>query len=480
MNPWDLNRPVIQLTTRDELTLGQLSMSLLILGATGSGKTSASARLILTTLMSQGCGGLFLTVKPGDAELIRGYAREVGREPDVILVRPDGPWRFDLLRYECQRPGAGGGQTENILRLLTRLVAVSDQGSGATHDQDSGFWKRALAQLIRNAIEVVKSATGTVRLADLYNLVRTTAQSPADLESALWREGSPGFRMLLAAEQRADLSQAQRRDLEPALQYFLGEWPRLAEKTRSVIELSFTGLIDLFQRGFLRDLFCSGETNFLPEYCERGALIVLDFPLKEWGDVARIGQSAVRFVFQAAMERRVVTETARPIILAIDEAQNFLSVDDALFLTTARSARVVTVLISQNLPVLGAALGQGEAGTQVAEAVLATIGTKIFHAQACQRTNQWAADLIAKSWQPRVQVGTGGAPSQDAYALRRNLQQQTSNASVADVFEYTVPPAEFTTLRMPGPERVSEAIVVQAGRRWSHGGNALRVLFPQS
>lgn len=480
MNQWDLNQPVIWLTPYDPLTWAELFLHQFIAGCTGSGKTSSSARLFITTMMSQGAGGLILTTKTSDREMYRGYARQTGRERDLIIFSPGSGWYFDWFNYECARSGVGAGQTENLVRRLLALVKLADQGSGQGQDTDGGFWQRALMQLIRNAIEIVKAATRTVRLTDLYELIRTAPQSPEQLESEAWRDNSFAFRLCLSAEQRTDLTAGERRDVQASLKYFFGEWPRLAEKTRSVIELSFVGVIDLFQRGVLADLFCSGRTNVVPEMCYDGALIVLDLP-KEWGEVGRLGQSAFRLAFQAAMERRIVSSHSRPIMIVIDEAQNYISADDILFLTTARSSRVSTLLISQNIPALGSALGQGEAGKQVAEAVLATVGTKVFHAQSCSITNTWAADLIAKQWQARVQVGSGGVPTQQAYQLRHDLQNHSTNASVSEVLEYSVPPADFTTLRMGGgADLLSEAIVVQAGRRWSHGGNALRVLFPQS
>jgi hypothetical protein len=478
MNRWDLNQPVIWLTPRDALTWAELYMHQLILGCTGSGKTSASARLLITTMMAHGAGGLFLTVKSTDVEMLRNYARQTGRLHDVVVISPGSGWYFDWFNYECAR---SAGQTENLVRRLLALVKLADQGSGQGHDADGGFWQRALMQLIRNAIEIVKVATKTVRLTDLYELVRSAPISSEQLESEAWRDNSFAFRLCLTAEQRTDLTEGERRDVQAALKYFFGEWPRLAERTKSVIELSFVSVIDLFQRGVLADLFCSGRTNVVPEMCYDGALIVLDLPVKQWGEVGRIGQSAFRLAWQAAMERRIVDNNSRACVLYIDEAQNFLLSDDALFLTTARSSRVATLLISQNIPALGSALGQGEAGKQVAEAVLATIGTKIFHAQSCPITNTWAADLIAKQWQARLQVGSGGVPTQQAYQLRHDLQNHSTNASVSEVLEYSVLPGEFTTLKMAGgPDRMSEGVVVQAGRRWSHGGNALRVLFPQS
>lgn len=476
MMEWDLRRPLLRLSNADVLDVGTLAQGTFICGCTGCGKSTASLFAFAMAFLSAGMGGLVLTVKKDEAEQWRRYARQTGREHQMIVVTPDGPWKCNLLKYVCEAPG-GGGQTENLNRLLCSLSELAERGHGSS--QNEGFWENAKQQLIRNSLDVCKAARGTVTISDVHRVICTAPQSPADLDSEAFRERSYCFQSILAAEHQL-LPASQRKDFEHAASYFLGELPFLADRTRSSIVSSVTGVTDVFQRGILRELFAT-ETTFLPEMALHGAVIVLDLSVKEFGVVGRLGQCLFKLIWQRAMERRDIKVNPRPVFLVADEFQEHCVDEDRIFQSTARSSRVCTVYATQNLPSLYAALGGGETGQQQANALLGNLQTKVLHANGDHVTNEWAANLIGKSWQYRTSIGSGSPATTDALALLNPLQNRSVNASVNEQFDFDVPPQTWTTLKMGGPpDFVSEAIVFQAGRRWQlNGKNHLKVRFPQ-
>ncbi len=85
----------------------------------------------------------------------------------------------------------------------------------------------------------------------------------------------------------------------------------------------------------------------------------------------------------------------------VDEAHEMVCNYTPEFLATARSARVASVLISQNKPNYLAAMG-GEAGRHRVDAFLGNMGTKIFHANGDPETNKWASDMISEELQART------------------------------------------------------------------------------
>ncbi|MDP1799352.1 MAG: TraM recognition domain-containing protein [Planctomycetaceae bacterium] len=477
MTQWNWDQPLLRLSDYDVLTIGELMQGTLIVGATGCGKSTGSLRNLALSFLAAGFGGLVLCVKKDEADTWRRYARVTGRDNQLLVVTPEGRWKCNLLKYECERPGAGAGQTENLNRLLCSLSELGERGHGGS--QNEGFWENAKQQLLRNSLDVCKAARGTVSISDLHEVIRSAPQSPADLDSEAFRERSFCFQSILAAEQQS-LPASQRKDFEHAASYFLGELPFLADRTRSSIVASVTGVTDVFQRGVLRELFAT-ETTFLPEMCLQGGIIVLDLSVKEHGTVGRLGQCLVKLIWQRAMERRDVAENPRPVFLIADEFQEFCVSEDRVFQSTARSSRVCTVYATQNLPSLYAAMGGGEVGKQQADALLGNLQTKILHANGDTLTNDWAANLIGKSWQYRTSIGSGSPAAADARTLFHPLQSRSVNASVNEQFDFDVPPQQWTTLKMGGPpEFVSEAIAFQAGRRWGlTGKNYLKVLFPQ-
>src|SRR5205823_4694465 len=88
---WDLTTPLFYLSENpaDAYTIADSFQHNLIAGQTGSGKSSTSARVLLLSMLRAGYGGLLTCVKTTDcAEYLR-YARQAGRESDVIKVSFD-------------------------------------------------------------------------------------------------------------------------------------------------------------------------------------------------------------------------------------------------------------------------------------------------------------------------------------------------------------------------------------------------------
>jgi len=168
-------------------------------------------------------------------------------------------------------------------------------------------------------------------------------------------------------------------------------------------------------------------------------------------------QSAFTYLWQTACEQRDVKQSPRPVFWFVDEAHEIVCNYTPEFLATARSARVATVLISQNKPNYLAAMG-GEVGRHRVDAFLGNMGTKIFHANGDPETNRWASDMISEemqtrtNWHGTMEAGQGHGGGSEAPGRK-------------------VLPSEFTCLRKGGPQNgfVTEAIVYQTGA--SFAGN---------
>lgn len=473
---FDSESPLLFLSPSDPWRIKDAFEGTQIFGATGSGKTSGSGQAIAKAFLKAGFGGLVLTVKPDERTLWEAYARETGRSSSLIVVSPDGPWRFNFLDYEFRRPGAGGGLTENLVMLFCNVIEVADRKSGMGRGED--YWHRAHKQLLRNAIDLAAMAKDRVLLDEIYDVIHSAPQSAEQAESEAWQARSFCYRAILEAE-RKPKTPSRQRDFDLTAKYWLGEFPALAEKTRSVIVSTFTSMADCFLRGVLADLFCT-ETTFLPELTHEGAVVILDLPVKEFADVGQFAQVLFKFVWQRATERRDAVRNPRPVFLWADEAQSFVTSSDMQFQTTARSSRAATVYLSQNISNYYAVLG-GEKGHAETDALLGNLQTKIFHANGDQVTNQWAAELFAKGWQFIANASTSrGNDAFSAAPFEKDRFQYGAGSS--QTLEYEVLPREFTTLRKGGRESGAcvDSIIFQAGRVWrATGKNHLRTTFRQ-
>jgi hypothetical protein len=387
------------------------------------------------------------------------------------VVSPENSWRFNFLDYELHRPGSGAGMTENLVSLFYQASENADRTTGSGDSLSDPFWNRSMKQMLRNAIELVRYGRGYISLDDLYGVIQSAPHGPEVLESEAWQRNSLCYQCIAAGEERAK-TPGEQRDFERSARYWLGEYPYMADKTRSSVEMVFTSMADCFLRGVLNDLFC-GETNIVPELTHNGAVMILDLPVKEYGEVGRLAQVLFKLIWQRAIERRDVNQSSRPAFLWADESHNFLVADDTDFQTSARSARACTVYLTQNISNYYAVMG-GQSGKPQVDSLLGCLQTKIFHANGDSVTNEWAADVIAKRWHTHYDHSTsfGGKKQED----------DKHNLSGRKGIEYEVLPRDFQDLRPGGPQNglQVDAILFQGNRTWQcNGKHFINVTFSQ-
>jgi hypothetical protein len=114
-----------------------------------------------------------------------------------------------------------------------------------------------------------------------------------------------------------------------------------------------------------------------------------------------MAQTLFKHIWQRAVERRDQSGNPPPAFLWCDESQYFLTRYDPVFQMTSRSARVMTVHLTQSVPGLHGAIGRSET-----DALLANLGTRIWHRNSCTVTNAAAAETVARSRQLRFSTGT--------------------------------------------------------------------------
>jgi TraM recognition site of TraD and TraG len=478
---WPLSRPLLHYSRRDLWTVGHAIQGTVGMGQTGGGKSSGSGRHIALAFLRAGFGGLVCCAKSDEAPTWIKYCRETNREQDLVVVGPGNPWRFNPFVFESRRRGPGAGHVESLVALFSALLELTQRngslgGGGRDGDQ---YWMRACLQLVRNFVNLLILAEGQVTIDSLY---RAIISAPTSLDQACseeWRKSSFCCRLLTTAE-RAVQSDSQRRDLGLTADYILLEYPALSDKTRSVIVSTFNSLIDCMNRGVLHDLFGTDST-FTPEASEHGRIIVCDLSVKEHGQTGQIANVLLKHCWQLAMERRNVAENPRPVFLFADEAQHFLVSGDQMFLTTCRSARVATVLLTQNLPNIYAAFGAGDKGKAEADSLLGNCCTKIFHANTDPVTNEWAASVIGRCRQILTNGNSSGPDDWVSTAMGMKGEGTTS-AGFSEHMDWELQPSAFTRLRTGGPANGwnVDGIVVQSGKVFHDTGKIWRpVTFGQ-
>lgn len=453
---------LVALSAQDTWTQFDAYEGTIIFGGNGSGKTTGSGNSLANAFLKNGFGGLVLTVKIDEANRWKKYLQDNGRIQDLVLIEPNQPFCLNILEYESMRRGIGAGITYELVRLLQTAM---DGGRERSRSNDP-YWDDAVAQLLTNAIDLVLLARGKVTLNEVVDVIRSAPYSDEDVASLKYDMGKrnalrqAGKRVWAGSSKCADLlsiawkntsNDDRKYDFLETYAYFIDEFALLDNRTRSNILSTLMSRLTGLLRTPFRQLF-SATTTIKPEDSFNGKVIILNLPVKEYGEAGRFAQILFKTVWQRAVERR--GDYGCPVFIWADEAQFFVTKYDMLFQQTARSSRVASVYLTQSVVNFRASLDSSADSTSISDSLLGNLQTKIFHANACPISNEYAERLFGSDlqWTNSTSVGSDGVPQIGAQKVMLPI----------------LPAIRFSTLKKGGlvNDKVVDSYVFQAGKIW--------------
>jgi type IV secretory pathway TraG/TraD family ATPase VirD4 len=475
---WPLEMQLGAFNAADYWRLVDAVTGTIVLGSTGSGKSSGAARFFLRNMLRHGLGGLVLCVKAEDRLVVEQYARECGREGDIVVLEPSGQACCNVLAYELGQGREAAMRVENAVELFRTALEIAERDQRSSNSSgDNKYFERACLQALRSALLVLVVAGEPVTLENIHRFMITAPRSLEEARDPLWRGRSYCYTTLCKADDQA-LSGSLQKDFELSLLYWMEEYAGMDAKPRASILSTYTTMADVFQRGVIRECFFDG-TAVTPDACREGKILILDFPTLRWNATGRIVQAVFKHVWQRAMERGSGSDNLRPVFLFSDEAQQFLISTDAAFQATARSSKVCTVYLTQNLPGMYEAVG-GEPGRHVIDSLLGNLRLKVFHAQEEVSTCQYQSELLGQTRRFLFNGNTNGDAHEHFDFFNPGKNHSTG---MSESWEYEIQPWEWShRLRSGGPENdfLVDGIVYQGGRIWNASGRSyLPVTFHQ-
>lgn len=454
-------------TVRDLLNGG-----VAIFGRTGSGKTSSSGKALANAIVRNGnSGGLILASKPEDRAMWEGVFKAAGRSNDLLVFSPEHPLRFNFLDWENM---TGGGQTRNITKCIT-VIGETLRSSDTTAGENADFWQREQERMIHNAVEIVKQATGKVGAPELHTFITTAAMHPSVIGTEEWQAKFHN-RCLKAAYERHK-SPTEQHDFDMARDYWLSEFPSMADKTRSSIMTGVMGILHTFNTGTVRELV-STTTNVTPADMFKGKWILVDMSPAEYGDIGNFVAAGWKYLSQKMVLRRHATENSNPVCIWCDEAQMFVNSHDSHYLAQCRSHRGCMVFLTQSLHSYYSAL-KGETGKHQADGLLTNFHHKVFHALGDTQTAEWASGLIGKS----LTTFCGGSMAPQDSLMDELAGRGRFTGSFNQHYEKILQDNVFLNgLRTGGKAGglLCDAIVIRSGEPFSNGQNWLWTTFSQA
>ena len=403
----ELDAPLVRVAPEDCVSARDFCGNILITGITGSGKSSGSGAAIRTALLrysvagSFPTGGIVLCAKEDEVQTWREDARKNGRENSLIVFGPDGEHGFNFIDAELSRRGADG--VGAVVEYLLCICEATKNGGG---QEEQNFWQDSIRNLLRKVLPILYSAYGTVRLEDVTRFIQGAPQSPEEFADDGWKERSFWFKAMAAARKTPAVPMAEE-DYSTIGNWWINDFARLDNKTRSNITISLSTALDRFSSGPLKRAFC-GKTTFTMEATWHGAIIVVAFPALTMNEDGVIANKLLKLAWQRCVLTRNSQQEAHRRALTFcyaDECQLFLLPEDAKFLSVSRQSRAASIFLTQSLPAIVHEIG-GKHAKEAAEMLTANFGTKVFHC-ADVETARWGAETCGKDIQLRGNYSQG-------------------------------------------------------------------------
>ncbi|MDX9911462.1 MAG: hypothetical protein RBS39_06505 [Phycisphaerales bacterium] len=454
----DLDRAVLAFNRLgDGITWRDLMTSCVVLGDTGSGKSSI-LRVLAAAAMRGGASLVCFAVKPGDAAGYADLARRCGRT-DVEVFRPlETP--FNPLRNAQRRWHGTLGQHEKLVELVMDPVRQLHQGSSG----DAPFWS-ALAEDRAAHVLTLALLSGTpLSFRWVFECVRALPRSPREAADPAWQRSSPACVALSAALER-ELTTSQRADLDRAGTWLLSDACRTPEKTAASIEASLNGPLSQLVRGEIGDVLNHPDASWSPcGVVDRPGVLVLDCSTQVYGPLGRVMQRLIKRELLDALRTRDLTRASHPVLLVQDEMQELIDPKgDPEAMRTLRDRWAAVVGATQCVSNVVMACGEARDPHAVAAALLGLAGIKVFCSSTDPETLRFAEQAMTSTPQVSATLGKSERGGRGEPGRAGGTDRSTS---LAIEMRPDVPGYQIARLRRGGPANgmVVEAFVTAGGR----------------
>jgi hypothetical protein len=466
---WPLDEPMIRLTPWDFLSTRDLLEGTLIIGNTGSGKSSTSGTIIAMAALRAGWGIAVYAAKPGDAAYWEDLCRKTGRLHDLRIVRPGGTHHFNMMLHELSRDGPVGQSTLRLARLLTQLLCTDKRSS--VESDASRFFDQMVLVTLTNVLDIMVQAREPIGFDSIQQFLNHLPKSAGELEDERWLT-SYAHQLLARADRNVAASGTpdDARLHASAAHYFLDTMPHMSDRTQGDVLSSITAEVFQLSRSPFRELLDSPRgCNFTPDMLNDGAILLYDCTIAEWGPIGKALMQFQKSINQHYLRRRPAKgDHIRPVLLFGDEGQQYVTRDDADFQNICRDQRVASVFLTQSISNLEAELGNDAFTNSLANSL-----TNLIVHCTVGSTAEWVQARIAQAWRQMESTSYSGWSSG---------QSQSPGVNVSESIHPQILASELTRLRTGGVPHgnLVDALVFKPGRKFVASGLPfVRVQFRQ-
>lgn len=417
-------------------------LHMLILGPTGSGKTSQTIIPMINQDMQNLKAGITVIEPKGDlAEKVYAMAQNYGRTATYFNPVLDACPSFNPLY----------GKEEDVVENITTTFKMLNPDS-------SQYFQDMNEQLLRNALSLLKRLKGNeATLIDLHRLISNV--------------GGEGRKMVNNFSKLPARDAAIAKQNEDIANYFLGDY--LAERSKTYENCSGvrSQVSKLISNKFLREVLNptdGGSDIDFSAHLANGGVIAITTAQGKLRDLGKYLGYFIILNFQSAVFKRPGNEdTRRHHFLYIDEFQVYTNPGFADMLTQGRSYRVASHLATQNRALIG--MGAGSDGDSFVELVSTNARNIIIYpggnyadakfysdqfGKILQRTEQ--KGITRKKWSPIYMSESIGMPSESIRVTEEYIERFRPDEIIYKQFgEITFAIIENNSLKIPDVGKIS-------------------------
>ncbi len=418
-----------------------LYAGILSVGDLGSGKTTCVGLPWLHTMLAHGLGGLVLDAGGNYTKFIERLMQKLGREKDLIVIRPNGPWKYNAVHKPDMTSADLAGWMFMVMRNLANANTVS---------ANDAFWEVKGREYANAVIDLCRLFDpGSITFEVLYRL-----------------NSDEQARNRILAELEQEIQKGTTEERYHTIQHQLAFWRKtlkeMAPNLRGSIPAQFDGVVSMFSSEYsLFRTFCPHPDEgprfdgFTPEMLDASKVVLLDMPLRAYPHSGKVIATMLKLDFQRCVNTRTQgrseEDVKQPVFLLIDEAQNYVSargdLGDPMYLAESRKNKAINIYMSQSIDSFQDAF-RDEKSCNV---FFNNLRTKLLMSQEGSDSQKMCADFCGKATQFKKTITEAEAGRRTdlnylAGGLLHEEMAVTKTVAYAEHDEYIFKLVEFRNL----------------------------------
>lgn len=316
-----------------------LYQNILITGTIGTGKTSSAMYPFTKQLIEYSCtdfyskiGMLILDVKGNYYIKVSEFAKQCGREDDLIIISLGGNYKYNPLH----KPNLKASVLANRLKTILLLFSPNNSES---------YWLDKVEQILTECIKLCRLYNdGYVTFEEIHKLI--------SIENYYFEK----IELLRKRFSNNEFSEEDIYNLLSALTFFQKEFLSLDLRTLSILKSEITRITNVFISDYeIYKTFnpSKDELNFFgfEDLIKSGKIVVLNMNISEYKTLSKIIATYLKLDFQTEVMTRLANNfevSSRTVAFVSDEYHEYVSVSDSEFYAQSREAKCINIVATQS------------------------------------------------------------------------------------------------------------------------------------